>query len=98
MKLGTYIMAPEPILTKYLITGPHQFMCLYMYPSVVATQRLCKSVTAATNIRVVFYAIRFVSKESRLLVLPRTSCYFLLIFLGCFLLLISMVDVWWWID
>jgi hypothetical protein len=50
-------------------------MCLYVYPSIVARQRLGKNVTAATNTRL-FYAVRVVSKESRLLVLPRTSCFF----------------------
>jgi hypothetical protein len=31
MKLGTYIMAPEPISTAYFINSSHQFVCLYVY-------------------------------------------------------------------
>jgi hypothetical protein len=49
MKLGMHIMAPEPISTAYLINSSHQCACLYVYPSIVATQRLGKDVTAATN-------------------------------------------------
>jgi hypothetical protein len=32
MKISTYIMAPEPILTAYLKNPFQQFVCLYMYP------------------------------------------------------------------
>jgi hypothetical protein len=53
-------------------------MCI---PHIVARQRLGKNVTAATNThakinvgRVAFNAVRLVSKESKSLVLPRTSC------------------------
>jgi hypothetical protein len=57
-------------------------VCLYVYPSVVARQRLGKNVTAATNTRnnrrivgrVVSYAVRVVSEDSRRLILSRTSC------------------------
>jgi hypothetical protein len=49
-----------------------------MYPSIVARQRLDKHVTAAANTlrnrkirRVVFYAVRVVTKENRRLILPR---------------------------
>jgi hypothetical protein len=53
-----------------------------VYPPIVARQRLGKHVTAATNTRntiiivrrVVFCAVHVVFKESRRLVLPRTSC------------------------
>jgi hypothetical protein len=47
MKLGMYIMAPEPISTVYFINTSHQSMCLYVY---VARQRLGENVTARTNI------------------------------------------------
>jgi hypothetical protein len=69
-ELGMYIMASEPISTAYFINPCHQSM----YPPIVARQRLGKNFTAATNThatveelfgRVVFYAIRVVSKESR---------------------------------
>jgi hypothetical protein len=45
IKLGMYIMAPEPISTAYLI-NPHQSVCLYVY---VARQQLGKIVTDAMN-------------------------------------------------
>jgi hypothetical protein len=32
MKLGMYIMAPEPISTAYFINPSHQSVCLYVYP------------------------------------------------------------------
>jgi hypothetical protein len=76
MKLG--IMAPEPISMAYFINLSHQ----YVYPPIVARQRLGKNVTATTNTRsnrtvvgrVVFYAVHVISKGSRVLVLPITSC------------------------
>jgi hypothetical protein len=82
LKLGMYIIAPESISTAYFINPSHQTVCLYVYPPIVARQRLGKNVTAATNKRnnrrivgrVVFCMVRVVSKESRRLVLPRTSC------------------------
>jgi hypothetical protein len=49
MKLGMYIMAPEPISMAYFINPSHQSVCLYAYPSIVATQRLDGNVTAAMN-------------------------------------------------
>jgi hypothetical protein len=42
-------MAPEPISTAYFINPSHQSVCLYVYPPIVARQRLGKNVTAATN-------------------------------------------------
>jgi hypothetical protein len=33
MKLGTYIMAPEPISTAYFIKPAYQSVCLHVYPS-----------------------------------------------------------------
>jgi hypothetical protein len=32
MKLGMYIVAPEPITTAYSINPSHQSVCLYVYP------------------------------------------------------------------
>jgi hypothetical protein len=49
MKLGMYIMAPEPILMAYLINPSHQSLCPYVYPSLISRQRLGKIVTAALN-------------------------------------------------
>jgi hypothetical protein len=48
-KLGTYMMAPEPISTEYLKTPFHQSVCLYVHPPIVYRQRLGKGVPAATN-------------------------------------------------
>jgi hypothetical protein len=50
MKLGVYIMTPEPILTAYFINPSHESVCLYVYSPIVVTQRLSKNVTVATNI------------------------------------------------
>jgi hypothetical protein len=49
MKLGMYIMAPEPISTAYFVNTSRLSVCLYVYPSFVARQRLGKNVPAATN-------------------------------------------------
>jgi hypothetical protein len=49
MKAGILIMAPEPISTAYFINPSHQSMRLHLYPATVATQRLGKNDTAATN-------------------------------------------------
>jgi hypothetical protein len=49
MKRGMYVMTPEPISTLYFVNPSHQSVCLYVYPIVVARQRLDKSVPAATN-------------------------------------------------
>jgi hypothetical protein len=61
----------------YLINPSHQSVCLYVYPSIVARQRLSRNVTAATNTHATIgelldASVRVVSKESRRLVLPRT--------------------------
>jgi hypothetical protein len=83
MKLGMYIMAPEPISAAYFINPSHQFICLYVCPPIAARQRIEKKRYRGNEYtrgnrrivgRVVFYAIRVVSKESRRFVLPRTSC------------------------
>jgi hypothetical protein len=42
-------MAPEPIATAYFINPSLQSVCLYVYPLLVARQRLGKNFTAATN-------------------------------------------------
>jgi hypothetical protein len=46
-ELGMDIMAPETISTASLVTPS---LGLYVYPPIFARQRLCKNVTAATNI------------------------------------------------
>jgi hypothetical protein len=43
MKLGVYIMAPEPISTVHFIDPSHQSVSLYMYPPIVAWQQLSKA-------------------------------------------------------
>jgi hypothetical protein len=47
MKLGTYIMAPEPIPTAYLTNFFRLSACLYAYPLIDVRQCLDKNVTAA---------------------------------------------------
>jgi hypothetical protein len=42
-------MAPKPISTEYLINPSKQSVCLHVHPSIVARQRLCINVNAATN-------------------------------------------------
>jgi hypothetical protein len=71
-KLGMYIMALKPISTAYFINPPDKSVCLYVYPLIVARQRLDKPVRAATNApknrrifgRIVFCEDHVVSKES----------------------------------
>jgi hypothetical protein len=49
MKLDNFIMAPELISTAYFINPFYQSVCQYVYPPIVARQRLGKNVTAATD-------------------------------------------------
>jgi hypothetical protein len=49
MKIYIYNMAPKPISKAYFINHSHQSMCIYVYPTMVARQRLGKDITAATN-------------------------------------------------
>jgi hypothetical protein len=67
MKLGMYVMKPEPISTAYFIYPSNRSVCLYVYPPIAARQRLgkkrscCKEYTRYNRIivgRVVFYAVR----------------------------------------
>jgi hypothetical protein len=68
MKLGMYIMAPEPISTAYFINPSHHSVCLYVYPPIVASKALVKHYRGneyTLNIRrivggVVSYAARVV--------------------------------------
>jgi hypothetical protein len=46
-----YIVTSELISVAYFINPSHQFVCLYMYPPIVARQRLGKTITVATNTR-----------------------------------------------
>lgn len=49
MKLGMYIMTPEPISSTYIIDLSHVPVCLQVYPLNVANQRLGKNVTEVSN-------------------------------------------------
>jgi hypothetical protein len=49
IKLGVYNTGPEPISTIYFINSYHQTVCLYVYSTTVAMQRLFKQVPAAAN-------------------------------------------------
>jgi hypothetical protein len=62
MKLGMYIMAPEPISTAYFVIPSHQSVCLYVY---VAGQRFSKNVTAATNTDATIEELLDVSYQSK---------------------------------
>jgi hypothetical protein len=42
MKLGMHIMTTEHISTAYFINTAYQSVCLYVYPTIVARQRLGK--------------------------------------------------------
>jgi hypothetical protein len=43
MNLGTYMTALESISKAYLKNPSHHFVCLYVYPFIVARQRLGKN-------------------------------------------------------
>jgi hypothetical protein len=43
MKFRMYIMASEPMTTSYFINPSHQSVCLYVYPTIVAGQRIDKN-------------------------------------------------------
>jgi hypothetical protein len=49
MKLGMYIMEPEPISTACLVNPPYQCVCLYVYPFIVGRQRIGNNFTEATK-------------------------------------------------
>jgi hypothetical protein len=51
MKLVLYIMAPEPISMAYVINSFNKSVCLYVYPIIVAKQRLGKNPTTVTRQR-----------------------------------------------
>jgi hypothetical protein len=73
LKLGTYVYVnePESISTANFINISHQSVCLYVYPLIVARQRLGRHVPAAMNTRnnrrivggIIFYTVRVVIKE-----------------------------------
>jgi hypothetical protein len=82
IKLGMYIIAPDPTSTAYFINSSPQSVCLHVYPLLVA-QRLgkksyrCKEYTR-NNSRIIW--TRFLCgpchiNESRRLVLLRTSVF-----------------------
>jgi hypothetical protein len=76
------LTAPEPISTAYLKRPSHQSVCLYVYPPIVARQEQrsrCNEYTPNNRKiigHVVSYAVRVLSKESGLLILPGISCSF----------------------
>jgi hypothetical protein len=81
MKLGMYIMTPEPVSAADYINPSYQYVCLYVYHDVVTKQRLSGKVTAATNTLATLeeleasFSVLSVLYKSRLLVFPRTSCF-----------------------
>jgi hypothetical protein len=40
MEFSMYLMAPEPISMAYFLNPSHQCVCLYVYPPIIARQRL----------------------------------------------------------
>jgi hypothetical protein len=64
MKLGMYILAPEPILNLTLC------VCVCVCVRARARARVCVLPSVPLNF-FVFFAVRVVSKESRRLVLPQ---------------------------
>jgi hypothetical protein len=49
MKLGMYIMAPELISTAYFTNPSHQSVCMYVYPTTVAKQRIDNNISATNR-------------------------------------------------
>jgi hypothetical protein len=82
MKLGMHIMASEPIWMAYFVNPSHQSAFLYVCPSIVAKQWLCKNVTAASTNGTTeeLWDTSFSVHESRQLLLI-TSCYFVCLIL-----------------
>jgi hypothetical protein len=84
MKLSTYIMVPQPISMMYFINPSRQFLCLCVCIPLSllgnGSEKSYRGNEYTHNRRivglVVFYAVHIVSKESKLLLLPRTSCYY----------------------
>jgi hypothetical protein len=71
-----YIMAPKPLSTACFINLSHQFVCVYVYLTIAARQRLCKkNVTAATNTHTkmkefldVPFSVRFIRIEIKYMI------------------------------
>jgi hypothetical protein len=81
-----YIMTPEHISTVYFINPSHESVCLYVYllsllgnGSVKTLPRRRMHTNKKIVGRVVFYEIRVATKESGLIILPRTSCYIVIL-------------------
>jgi hypothetical protein len=80
MELSTYIIAPEPISTAQFINPFYYSGFICVSPSLVgngsAKTLLRQQIRNSRSIvgRIVFYAVYVVSKESRRLVFPKTSC------------------------
>jgi hypothetical protein len=74
MKLGMYVLAPDPISTAYF-TNPPISPCVYMcIPLLLLGNEYTCSYRKIVGC-VVFCVIRILSEESRWLILPRTSCF-----------------------
>jgi hypothetical protein len=75
MKLAMYIMTPEPISTVYFINISHHSVSMCI-PLLLLGSSLIKTLLQQQQKNCMhFYAVCVVSKESRQLVLPRTSCF-----------------------
>jgi hypothetical protein len=95
MKLSKYVMAPEPISTAYFINPSSVCVCVCVCVHVYVYTLLLLGSGSVKHYRgnaykcsswrivghIVFFAVRIISKESRRLVLPRTSCLILIFFL-----------------
>jgi hypothetical protein len=72
MKLGMYIMAPEPISVAYFINPISLCICTCIPPIVIPRSRGNDYKIQRNAWRVVFYAVRVVSKERMWLGLTKT--------------------------
>jgi hypothetical protein len=80
VKLGIYIMAPEPILMAYFLSPAYQSVCLYVYPPIIARQWLNKNITVAVNThaKIELLDLSFCILchiKGKYAILPRTSCF-----------------------
>jgi hypothetical protein len=60
-----YIMVPNSVSTAYFIKPPNQPVCLYVYTSIAARQRLGNNVTSVMNILATIEELWLVSFSMR---------------------------------
>jgi hypothetical protein len=65
MKLGMYIMAPQPVSTAYFLNPSHQSVYLYVYPPILVRQRFGKNVTATTTTHATIEELLYMSYQGK---------------------------------